>query len=177
MSDAIKWKFCFSAEMGHLDDKNVDFKYVVLSLNWKMVNIHYHLKYQDITDHTGDNKLWLFQSIQMVVFATEMGYLDDKASDFEHGVLFLDSLMVHIHYHLKCQEITDNEGDNKLWLMQSIQMVVFATDMGRLDDNRLELKHGALWLDSLMKNLHYHFKCQDITENAGDNKHWLFHSI
>ena len=149
------------------------FEHGVLFLDSMMVNIHYHLRCQEITDNAGDNKLWLFQSIQMVVVAPEMRNLDGKGSDFEHGVLFLDSLMVHIYYHLKCQEITDNEGDNKLWLMESIQMVVFATDMGHLDDNRWDLKHGAMWLDSLMKNNHYHLKCQDITDNARDYKRWV----
>ena len=48
----------------------------------------------------------------MVVVAPEMRNLDGKGSDFEHGVLFLDSLMVHFYYHLKCQEFTDNKGDN-----------------------------------------------------------------
>ena len=63
-----------------------------------------------------------------------MGYLDDKGSDFEHGVLFLDSQMVSSKYHLKCQEITDNAGDNKPWLFQSIQMVLVSPEMGNLDD-------------------------------------------
>ena len=53
--------------MGNLYDKGLDFKYGALSLDSQMVNIHYHLKYQDITDNAGDNKLWLFQSIQKVV--------------------------------------------------------------------------------------------------------------
>ena len=78
MSDAIKWIVRFSAEIGHLDDKNVHFKHVVLSLIWQMVNIHYHLKCQDITENLSDNKLWLIQSIQTVASATEMGLSDDK---------------------------------------------------------------------------------------------------
>ena len=39
-----------------------------------------------------------------------------------------------IHYHLECQDITDNGSDNKLWLILSIQLVVFATEMGDIDD-------------------------------------------
>ena len=50
----------------------------------------------------------------MLVFATEMGRLDDKRWDFKHGVVSRDSQMVNIHYHLKCKDITDNAGDNKL---------------------------------------------------------------
>ena len=166
----------FATKMGYLDDKGWEFEHGVLFLHSQMVNIHYHLMYQDNTNNAGDNKhwlpdliqfkrsllhlkwvftdngsyikLWLIQSIQIVVFATEMGHIDNKGWDFENGVLFLDSLMVSIHYHLKCQEITDNAGDNKLWLMQPIQMVVFATDMGHLDDNIWDSKHGALSLDS-----------------------------
>ena len=85
-----------------------------------MVNIHYHLKCQDITDNAGDNKLWLIQNIQMVFFATEIAHLHVKWWDFKHGVLSFDSQMANIHYHLKCQDIIDNGSDNKLWLTDSI---------------------------------------------------------
>ena len=64
--------------MGHLDDKNVDFKHVVLSLNWQKVDIHYHQKCQDISDHAGDNKPLLIQKIEMVVLATEIGHRNVK---------------------------------------------------------------------------------------------------
>ena len=77
--------------------------------------------------------------------------------------------MVNIHYHLKCQDITDNAGDNKLWPIQKIQMVLFATYMGHLDDNRWDSKHGALSLDSQKVSIHYHLKCQGIRDNAADN--------
>ena len=50
-----------------------------------------------------------------------MGNLYDKGLDFKCGALSLDSQMVNIHYNLECQDITDNTGDNKLWLFQSIQ--------------------------------------------------------
>ena len=59
--------------------------------------IHYHLKCQDITDNGSDNKLWLTQSIQIVVFASDIGHIDNKGWDFEHGGLFLHSQMVNIH--------------------------------------------------------------------------------
>ena len=91
-----------------------------------------------------------------------------------HGFLSLDSLMKNIHYHLKCQDITDNAGDYKLWLIQKIQIVVFATEMGNLDDKGLDFLHGFLSLDSQMVNVHHHLKCQGIRKNAGDNKLWLF---
>ena len=113
----------------------------------------------------------------MVVFATEMGYLDDKGWDFKHGVLSLDSQMVNIHYHLKCQDITDNVGDNKLWLFMSIQNVAFATEMDNLGDKGLDFMQGFLSLDSQIANIHYHLKCQDIIDNVSDNKLWLIDSI
>ena len=53
-----------------------------------------------------------------------MGNIYDKGLDFKCGVLSLDSQMVNIHHHLKCQDITENVGDNKLRLFQSIQKVV-----------------------------------------------------
>ena len=177
MSDAIKWNFRFTAEMGHLDDENEDFTHVVLSLNWQKVDIHYHQKCQDIIDHAGDNKTLLMQKIQMVFFATEIGHRHVKWWDFKYGVLSLDSQMVNIHYHLKCQGIRENAGDNKPLLIQKIQMVVFATEMGNLDDKGLDFMHGFLSLDSQMANIHYHLKCRGIKENAGDNKLWLFRSI
>ena len=83
----------------------------------------------------------------MAVFATEMSYLDDKRSDFEHGVLFLDLQMVKIHYHLKCQDITDNVSDNKLWMIQSIQTVVYAAEISHIDSKRWDLIHVVLSLD------------------------------
>ena len=43
-----------------------------------------------------------------------MGNLYDKGLDFKCGALSLYSQMVNIHYHLKCQDITENVGDNKL---------------------------------------------------------------
>ena len=49
----------------------------------------------------------------MVVFATEMGHVDDKRRDLKHGLLSLDLHLVNIHYHLKCKDIKDNAGDNK----------------------------------------------------------------
>ena len=89
-----------------------------------MLSIHYHLKCQDITDNWSDNKLSMIQSIQMVVFAIEMGYLDDKGLDFMHGFLSLDSQMVNIHYHQKCQDNADSAGDNKVSLIQYIKIIV-----------------------------------------------------
>ena len=50
----------------------------------------------------------------MVVFATKIGHFYDNGGDFEQGALSLNWQMVSIHYHLKCQDITDNAGDNKL---------------------------------------------------------------
>ena len=122
-----------------------------------------------INDKDGNNKLWLIEKIQMVLFSTEIG-LHVKSWDFKYGVLSLDSQMVNIHYHLKCQGIRENAGDNKLWLFRWIQMIVFATEMGYLHDKGWDLAHGVLFLDSQMVNIHYHLKYQENTDSAGDNK-------
>ena len=42
--------------------------------------------------------------------------------------------MVSIHYYLKCQDITDNWSDNKIELIQSIQTVASATELGLIGD-------------------------------------------
>ena len=167
----------FATQIGHLDDNRWDFMHGVVSLDSQMVSIHYYLKCQDITGNAGDNKPWLIQSFQIVVFATEMGHIHNKGWDFEHGVLFLDSLMVNIHYHLKYQEITDNACDNKLWLFWSIQLVVVAPEMRNLDDKGSDFEHGVLFLDWQMVNIHHHLKCQYITDNGSDNNLWLIQSI
>ena len=48
-------------------------------------------------------------------------------------------LIVHFHYHLKCLDITDNEGDIELESMESRQNTVFACNLSKLsvfNDNR-----------------------------------------
>ena len=40
--------------------------------------------------------------------------------------------IVHFHYHLKCQDITDNEGDIELESMESSQNTVFACNLLKL---------------------------------------------
>ena len=41
-------------------------------------------------------------------------------------------LIVHFHYHLKCEDITDNEGDIELESMESSQNTVFACNLSKL---------------------------------------------
>ena len=55
-------------------------------------------------------------------------------------------------------------------MIQSILIVVFSTEMGHLDDKRRDFKHGALPLNWQMVSIHYYLECQDITDNADDNK-------
>ena len=43
--------------------------------------------------------------------------------------------MVYFQYHLKCQYITDNGGDNKLALIQSIKKIVFKFEMIHFDQD------------------------------------------
>ena len=49
-------------------------------------------------------------------------------------------------------------------------MIIPATGIIHLDTNRQDFKHGLLYECLQIVNIHYHFKCQDITDNAGDNK-------
>ena len=57
--------------------------------------------------------------------------------------------------------------------MQSIEMVVCATEMGHTDSNRWDFNHGVLSLNSQFASIHYHLKCQGIRDNAADNEIWL----
>ena len=41
-------------------------------------------------------------------------------------------LIVHFHYHLKCQDITDNEGDIELESMESSQKTFFPCNVLKL---------------------------------------------
>ena len=52
--------------------------------------------------------------------------------------------MAYIKYHLKYQEFTDNGGDNKLSLMQSIPKIVFAAEMGHFDEEWWDFNLGLL---------------------------------
>ena len=54
------------------------------------------------------------QSIEKIIFATEMGHFDEDWLDFILGLLPLSLRMAYIQYHLKYQDITDNGDDNKL---------------------------------------------------------------
>ena len=54
------------------------------------------------------------QSIPKIIYATEMGHLDEDSLDFNLGLLLLSLRMAYIQYHLKCGDFTDNGGDNKL---------------------------------------------------------------
>ena len=78
--------------------------------------------------------------------------------------------MAYIQYHLKCQDFPYNGGDNKLCFMQSIPKIVFATEMGHFDEDWLDLNLCLLPLSLRMAYIQYHLKCQDFTDNRGDNK-------
>ena len=53
------------------------------------------------------------QSIEKIIFATEMGHFDDYCLDFYLGLHPLSLRMAYIQYHLKCHNFTDHGGDNK----------------------------------------------------------------
>ena len=42
--------------------------------------------------------------------------------------------MVYIQYHLICQHITDNGGDNEIWQKLSDQWIVFASEFVHLHE-------------------------------------------
>ena len=50
-------KIVFAAEIVHFDEDWLDFDLGLLPFSLGMAYIHYHLKYQNFTDHGGDNKL------------------------------------------------------------------------------------------------------------------------
>ena len=109
-----------------------------------MTYIQYDLKCQDFTDNGGDNKLCFMESIPKIVFAAEMGHFDEDWVDFNLGLLPLSLRMTYIQYHLKCQDFTDNGGDNKLSLMQSIPKIVFAAEIGHFDEDWWDFNLGFL---------------------------------
>ena len=60
---------------------------------------------------------------------------------------FLKKKMIYIHYHQKCQDITDNIGDIELDLIQSSQNTVFTwneLELGQDNQNQLDLK--LIWM-------------------------------
>ena len=54
------------------------------------------------------------QSIQKIISATEIDHFDEDKMDLILGLLPLSLPMAYIQYHLKCQNFTDNLGDNKI---------------------------------------------------------------
>ena len=54
--------------------------------------------------------------------------------------------------------------------MQSIPKIVFAAEMVHFDEDWLDLNLCSLPLSLRMAYIQYHLKCQDFTDNAGDNK-------
>ena len=54
------------------------------------------------------------QWIQKIIPATEIVHFDEDLLDLNLGLLPLSLQMAYIQYHLKCQNLTDNGGDNKL---------------------------------------------------------------
>ena len=54
------------------------------------------------------------QSIEKIISATEIVHFDEDYMDFNLSLLPLSLPMAYIQYHLKCQDFTDDGGDNKL---------------------------------------------------------------
>ena len=53
------------------------------------------------------------QSIEKIIFATEIVHFDEDLLDLNLGLLRLSLQMAWIQYHPQCQNFTDNGGDNK----------------------------------------------------------------
>ena len=53
------------------------------------------------------------ESIQSIVFACEIVHFGDNGREYKLGLMPIIRYMVYFQYHLKCQNITDNGGDNE----------------------------------------------------------------
>ena len=51
--------------------------------------------------------------------------IQSKTTGFEIYLDVIKEKMIYIHYHQKCQDITDNKGDIELDIIQSSQNTVF----------------------------------------------------
>ena len=75
------------------------------------------------------------QSIPKIVLLLKWSSLIMTEEIFGLGFLLLSQWMVHFQYRLKCQYFTDNGGDNKLALIQSIPKFVFPFEMVHVDED------------------------------------------
>ena len=56
---------------------------------------------------------------------TRIVSIQSKSTGFETYLDVIEKKMIDFHYHQKCQGITDNRGDIKLYLIQSRENTVF----------------------------------------------------
>ena len=89
--------------------------------------------------------------------------------------------MVYFQYHLNCQYITDNGGDNEISQKISVQWIVFASEIIRLDEVERIWDLFLPQLAEYMVYFQYHLNCQYFTDNGGDNEirqklsaQWIF---
>ena len=80
------------------------------------------------------------------------------------------------HYHLKCQDITDNRGDIEIYLIDSSQNSLFIDNYMKLcqfNTNQWDLKKIWMYLRKRWLLFHYHLKGQNITDNRFDIEIYL----
>ena len=90
---------------------------------------------------------------------------------FETYLDVIKKKLAYFHYHLKCQNITDTEGDIEIDLMKSNQNTVFTYNLLKccqFDDNRRDLILICNVIKKKLAYFHYHLKCQNITDTEGD---------
>ena len=73
------------------------------------------------------------QPIPKIVLLLKWFSLITTEEIFGLGFLLLSQWMVYFQFRLKCQYFTDNGGDNKLPLIQSIPKIVFTFEMVHFD--------------------------------------------
>ena len=71
-----------------------------------------------------------------------MLHLDDKERESKLALLIFSHLKVYFQYHMKCQHIAYNEGDNRISRIQLSEMIVLASKMVHLDENGQEFNLG-----------------------------------
>ena len=138
------------------------------------VSNHYHQKFQNISDNSGDIKLCRADKVR-----TRACFLLLQVSATQSQLTRLRALFyrkkrdfVCFPYHHKCQYFTDNSGDNKIGLVVKVR-------------TRCMLPNTSSVINSMSMNLIWNFlassetrlcmhslflKFQNITDNSDDKK-------
>ena len=95
--------------------------------------------------------------------------IQSKLTGFETYLDVIKKTIIYFHYHQKCQDITDNRGDIELNPIRSKHCIYL--NLIRIVSVQSKSTGFETPLDVFKKKMiyfHYHQKCQDITDNAGD---------